>query len=373
MRTMRRCARSEELRAALAAEEPLTEALTVHARACAECAEIRASARRFEERIDRATAEVVTDALPETTLSVARMAPRPGRRRPSPPLVLSAVATIVVVAFASIGVASTAVSISNAVSGFGTGPDPTAADGEQVDCYVGEPIVEVTVETVGVVGTDRAIAYCIGAFDRVASERRAAVECVRSIAITAAQGRTEPSQGSTQRLGDLGACEYVEEAGADDGPGAVATPFGSWHEAAAATNWPVFRTGWLPDGFELAALQGFAPETDRASIESVAATYLRGGVPLTLDQFVIDDPSAFRIELTISGDDLDIVTTGRTTVGPHPAFWASGPIASTRTGYGGSVENLVLTWTDDGVGYRITSWTEDLETVRRLAESLGED
>lgn len=105
----------------------------------------------------------------------------------------------------------------------------------------------------------------------------------------------------------------------------------------------------------------------------MVATYLRNGTPLSIDQFVIADPDAFRIELTIPGDDLGAVSTGRTMVHQHHAFWAAGVVAETSGGPGLDVDTLVLTWSDDRVGYRITARIDDLEAVRRIAASLDEE
>jgi hypothetical protein len=148
------------------------------------------------------------------------------------------------------------------------------------------------------------------------------------------------------------------------------TPYRSWDEAAALT-WPVAQPGWLPDGYELAALQGFGASTDPDDIDSVVASYLRNGVLLSIDQFLISDPDAFRVELTLPGGDLGDVTTGRTTIGDLPAFWADGVVTESPIGLGLDRSALLLTWSDGQQGYRITGRNVDLDTVRRIAESLA--
>lgn len=383
---MRRCGRSEELREALAAEEPMGQSLAAHVAACAECVQIRGAARRFESGLDTAMAELVTDALPPSTVIVARTAPRSALRRPSPGIVVSAVATAGLVAFAVVGVVATGASISEAVRGdSAAGSDASDEYLDRVDCYLGESTVDVTVERVGDAAPRAVVAYCMGV-EGMEVDRRAAVTCVRSQSRDAAarmQRRAGEAGEAFEVDADrayLGACTRVEDGdAADHAPEAgtilavPAAPFGSWDEAAAGVAWPVLRPGWLPDGYQLAALQGFAAPSEPEAIDSVVATYLRNGSPLSIDQFVVVDPDAFRIQLTIPGDELGKVSTGRTTVGEHPAFWASGVVVPTVGGPGSDVDALVLTWRDDGVGYRITAQSDDLDALRRLAESLTEE
>jgi hypothetical protein len=133
----------------------------------------------------------------------------------------------------------------------------------------------------------------------------------------------------------------------------------------------VLRPGWLPAGYDLVTLQGFAPPSDPEAIGSVVATYLRDGVPLSIEQFTIADPDAFRIELNGTGNALDLVTTGRTTVDGRAAFWADGVQILTVGGPDSDVE-MILTWSDGRVGYRITGRYLDLDDLRRISTSLDE-
>jgi hypothetical protein len=126
----------------------------------------------------------------------------------------------------------------------------------------------------------------------------------------------------------------------------------------------------MPDGYELAALQGIGQPADPEAITAVVGTYLRSGTPLTIEQFTIADPEAFRIELSVPGDDLDKVSTGRTTVGGNSALWATGLGVATVGGPPLDVDTMVLTWSDGRVGYRLTSREDDLGTLRRIATSL---
>lgn len=192
----------------------------------------------------------------------------------------------------------------------------------------------------------------------------------------ASEAGDHPSPEASGDPAYLGACTTVMEVEVtleeppDDGGRVPAVPLASWTDAFDATDWPVLRPRWLPDGYELAALQGFGTPADLGTVSSVVATYLRSGSPLTIEQFVIAEPDAFRIELSIPGDQLGDVATGRTTVDGHAAFWADGVVV-TAAGPGQDVDALVLTWTDGATGYRVTSRAEDLAALRRIGESLA--
>ena len=211
--------------------------------------------------------------------------------------------------------------------------------------------------------------------------------CAQSAAAAAAARRARESAGESDSftLDDgerdaLGACTLVEGVDATDlpidadpPPALPSTQFDSWDEAAATTALPVVRPGWLPDGYQLAALQGFAPSNNREAIDSVAATYLRNGMLLSLEQFAIADPDDAAVELSLPGSDLGgLVSAGQTTVGEQPAFWAAGVVAGPGGAPGSEVHALVLSWNDDGIGYRISARNEDLDTLERIAESLIE-
>lgn len=380
---MRSCPRAEELREAVAAEEPLTPGLVAHVAACADCSAMSGVARRFDARLDAAVADLVTDALPPTTATAARMAPHATRRRMTPGTLASTVVAGAFVIFAAVGVVATGASISDAMrSGSFAGPDAPEPDLDRIDCYIGGAIVEVTVERVGDTGPEGTVAYCFGV-ERVNDARDAAMICAQESARAAAARIARESAGAGDFFDvddgegrTLVGCTLVEEADASDRPIDVDTPplpstqFDSWDEAAVATTWPVLSPGWLPDGYELAALQGFAARDGRDAVDSVAATYLRNGVALILDQFEIADPGDPAVELSLPGSKLGEVSAGRTTVGDHPAFWASGVVAVPGSGPATEVHALVLSWTDGGIGYRITARNEDLDALERIAESL---
>ena len=378
---MRRCPRSEELRQALAAQVPLTSGLAEHVAACAVCAKISAAARRFDARLDAAVADLVTDALPPTTAMAARMAPNATRRRPTPGTLASTLLAGAFVIFAAVGVAATGASLSDAMrSGSAVEPEATDSDLDRVDCYIGGAMVEVTVERTGGVGPEDVVAYCFEV--QTVADREAAMICAQSTAgAAAARAARESAEAGDPVAVDVGAgntlaCELAEGADGSERPIEADTPpppssqFDSWDEAAAATAWPVLRPGWLPDGYQLAALQGFAASNDRKRVDSVAATYLRNGILLSLDQFEITDPGDPAVELGLPGSELGEVSAGQTTVGDHPAFWATGVVAVPGSGPATEVHALVLGWNDGGVGYRITARNEDLDTLERIAESL---
>lgn len=298
-------------------------------------------------------------------------------------MALGAVATTALVAFAAIGIVTVGNSVADAVgSRLIGGADPTEQATVPVDCHLGDAAVEVTVETIGAGSAVSRIAYCMGVPVEVDAPResdgRNAITCVRSVASGAgrvAQGAMGVAEADRDAY--LGACTYVRDVDPLPDAGAIlaapSTPFASWDAASEAVGWSLHRPRWLPDGYELAALQGFGAATDPAAIDSVVAGYLRNGVLLSIDQFFIHEPDAFRVELTIPGEALGDVTTGQTTVGGSPAFWAQGVVEFTSGGPNLNVEALVLTWSDGEVGYRITSRGDDLETLRRIAESLGEE
>jgi len=379
---MRRCARAEGVRQALAADGLVAGDLAAHVAACSECAGIHAAARRFQARLDTATAELITDALPPSTAIVARTAPPVSRRRSSLSMLLSAVASTALVAFAVVGIFVTGASLTGSLNGMsGAGPGTSEQDLETVDCYLGDPSVQVETSGLGDGIPGAVIAYCFGAVDTAGADRARAISCARRVD-SEQEARRAREAGETpghdaEDLTYLGACTRVvdvevrnvdptDEGSADMEP---SVPYRSWDDVAATVGWPVYRPGWLPDGYELAALQGFGPPADREAIDSVVATYLHSGNPLAIEQFVIADPDAFRIELSLDDDELGGVTTGQTTVGEHVAFWADGVVV-TSGGPGQDVDALVLTWTDSGIGYRITSRSDDLDALRRIGESL---
>jgi len=381
---MRRCPRFEELRQALAAEEPLAPGLAAHVAACADCSNMSAAARRFDARLDAAVADLVTDALPPTTAIAARMAPTATRRRLTPGTLMSTILAGAFAIFAVVGVVATGTSISDAMrSGSASDPETPEQGLDRVDCYIGESIVEVTVERVGGAGPGGMAAYCFGV-QAIDADREAAMTCAESGARAAAPRMARESAGTGNSFtvdegeGDmLRACTLVEVADATDRPidadtppGLPSTHFDSWDEAAAATVWPVVRPGWLPDGYQLAALQGFGAPTGRRAVDWVSATYLRNGILLSLDEFEIADPDDPGVELSLPGFELGEVSAGQTTVGDHPAFWAAGVVAAPGGAPGSEVHALVLSWNDGGVGYRITARNEDLDTLERIAESL---
>lgn len=381
---MRRCAHADQVREALATDTPLTEELAVHAASCSECTGIRARARRFEERLDAATADLITDALPPSLPAIARGVPRTSGRGASPGVLLGALASTALVAFAAVGVIVTGASVADSFQGVpGAGPDATQDDPEAVQCYLGNPTVQVAAVDRGTPDESRAvIAYCIGAVDSGSDDRGRAISCARSVAVERERGR-EAEAGRTPRpdASDptyLRACTHVvdvevrgvdqaDDQAASDGP---SVPLLTWERADSAAGWPLLRPQWLPDGYELAALQGFGSLRDTERIASVSATYLRAGTALTVEQFLLPEPEGFRIELSIPGEQLYGVSTGQTTVGDQPAFWADGVI-TTAAGAGFDVDALVLTWASDGIGYRITSRFDDLDVLRRIAESLN--
>lgn len=377
---MRSCSRAEEVRQGLAAEEPMAPDLAAHVTECADCANVGAAVRRFEARLDTAVADLVTDALPPNTAIAARMAPHATRRRPTPGKLAGTLLAGAFVAFAVVGVVATAASISDAMrSGSASEPEAREADLDRVDCYVGGSIVEVTVERFGDAGPEGMVAYCFGVEPPVA-DRQAAIECARSAAAAAAARRAGESAGTDDAPTVIGthgddreACSLVERGDAIDQPvdverlPATSSQFDSWDEAAGATPWPMLRPGWLPDGYELAALQGFSGEDGREAADWVSATYLRNGVLLSFDQFEILDPDDPGVEVDLPGHELGDVSAGQTTVGNHPAFWASGLVATLGDS---EVEVLELVWNDGTVGYRISARNEGLETLERIAESL---
>lgn len=377
---MRRCERSDELRQALAAQEPVAPALAAHVAACSECSRVSAAIRRFDARLDAALADLVTDALPPTTALAARLAPHATRRSPTLGTLASTVLAGAFVIFAVVGVVATGASISDAVrSGSAAEPEASEPDLERVDCYVGGSVVKVTVERVGGTGPEGTVAYCFGV-ETPGADRQAAMICAQSRARAAASRITRESGGTgdspTSGVPEADAlrdCALVEKADAIDQPiDADARPstsrqFDSWDEAAASTAWPVLHPGWLPDGYELAALQGFSGENGREAVDWVSGTYLRNGTLLSFDQFVILDPGEPSVEVNLPGYQLGDVSAGQTTVREHSAFWASGLVG---TPGGSEVEVLELVWNDGEIGYRITARNEDLEALRRIAESL---
>lgn len=381
---MHRCARSEDVRQALADDGFVSGDLAAHVASCPECAGIHAAARRFQARLDAATAELITDALPPSTAIVARTAPAATRRRSSPGMLLSAVASATLVAFAVVGILVTGASLSETLNGrSGAGPVASSQELETVDCYFGDPSIQVESSSLGDPIAGATIAYCFAAADSADDDRARAISCARSMDREREIRRPWEAGGSPGPDPTdptyLGACTMVVDVEvrdvdppADESADRVpSVPLTSWDEAEALVGWPLLRPGWLPEGYGLAVLQGFAQASDREAVDWVAATYLRNGSSLTVDQLLIADPDAFRIELNVPGDQLGAVTTGQTTVGTHAALWADGVVV-TSGGPGQDVDALVLTWTDGELGYRITSRTEDLDVLRRIGESLTE-
>lgn len=372
---MRSCPQSADLRTAVAAEEELSPTLAAHVAACHECAAVWVGARRFESGLDAAVNELVTDALPPTTVAAARSAPRASSRPPWAGMALGVIATVGLAAFAAVGVLTVAGSLSDTVSGrLGGGPAADeAAMTATVDCQLGDATMEVTVEAIGVEDAGPTVAYCIGATgeDREIGDVRV-ITCTLPASSDAPAGRED-----ARRRAFLDACARIERVAVESPLPAAAElipapsrPFGSWEAAAEAVDWPILVPQWLPDGYELAALQGFGAPTEPDAIDSVAASYLRNGTLLSIEQFFIHEPGAFRIELTIPGDALGDVETGQAAVGTNPAFWAQGIVEYPMGGALLDVETLMLTWSDGQVGYRITSRSDDLETLLRIAESL---
>ncbi|HEX2765475.1 MAG TPA: hypothetical protein VHR55_02385 [Candidatus Limnocylindria bacterium] len=351
---------------------------------CAECSGIGAQMRRFRTRLDGATAELVTDALPPGTPIVARGVPPLSRRRASAGGLLGALASTVLVAFAVVGVAVTGASVAESLHGGPRGaPDVTGHAAEAVECYLGDPAVEVNAEATVTPGGPRAvIAYCFGVVDAAEVDRARAISCARSVTAEqelrreAEAEEAPPSDASSPRY--LGACTTVVEVdrtivdpaeglGTSVGP---SVPLLTWERAASVAGWELLRPGWLPDGYQLAALQGFSSADGTEPIATVSAIYLHAGTALTVEQFLLPEPEDFRIRLTIPGEQLHGVATGQTTVADQPAFWADGVVA-TAGGAGLDVRALVLTWARDGIGYRITSRIDDLDVLRRVGESLA--
>lgn len=379
---MRRCARTDELRLALAADEELGGDLAAHAATCSECSRVRAVTRRFRARLDAAAAELVTDSLPASTPMAARMAPPASRRRSSPGALLSVIASSTLVAFAVVGVLVAGMSLTDALrGGTGAGDEAAERDLDPVDCYLGDPTVDVVAGNDGVSAVPGAVvAYCFGVVESGGDDRARAVSCARSTSQSAMSRRAREAGASSSAAGTddpeyLGACTMVVDVDftleqPPDDASVPSVPLGSWEDAGAKAGWSVLRPSWLPDGYELAALQGFGTPADAQTVSSVVATYLRAGNPLVIEQFVIAEPDAFRIELSIPPDQLGDVSTGRTSVDGHAAFWADGVVV-TAAGPGQDIDAIVLTWTDGATGYRITSRTEDLEALRRVGESLS--
>lgn len=380
---MRRCARADEVRRALAADEGLSGDMSAHVATCSECGRIHATARRLHARLDAAAAELVTDSLPASITMAARMAPAASRRRSSPGVLLSAIASAALVAFAVVGIVVAGMALTDSLRGrTGAGPEAAQQDIDPVDCYLGDPTVDVVAGNDGVTAVPGAVvAYCFGVVDAVGDDRARAISCARATDRLAAIRRASeagdyPSPEASGYPAYLGACtavvdvEVTREEPPDDGGGVPSVALASWEDAHARADWSVLRPRWLPDGYELAALQAFGTPADLGTVSSVVATYLRSGSPLTIEQFVIAEPDAFRIELSIPGDQLGDVATGRTTVDGHAAFWADGVVV-TAAGPGQDVDALVLTWTDGATGYRVTSRAEDLAALRRIGESLA--
>ena len=380
---MRDCRRSGELRDALAAEERLAPDLAAHVAGCAACTRVAAAANRFDSSLDAAMAGLVTDALPPSTAAVARTAPPASRGWSAPRILASAVVTIALGAFAAVGVVAMGASVSDAILDGSTRAGAQETPHDTADCAFSEPDVEVIAVGDAASAGDVIVAYCLETVpSQTAAGDEAGVTCVRFVGDLGSHASIPlPSptrSGGTIGAAYLGACTYAESRPvASDAPDAGASlaptaPFASWDEASLATAWPVLRPHRLPDGYDLVSLQGFAPGTDPEAIESVFATYLRHGTPLIIDEFLVDDADALRIELTVWGDELDGVTTGRTTVNGHAAFWAVGPGIQTGGGPGGETETIVLTWSDGRVGYRIAGKDVDLDDLRRVATSLDD-
>jgi hypothetical protein len=314
---------------------------------------------------------------------VARAVPPASRRKASAGVLLGSLASAALVAFAAVGVIATGVSLADSLQGWqSSGSDAGEHQADTVDCYLGDASVEVAAEVIGVSDELGAvIAYCFGTVDAGSADRAGAISCARSVA-SAEEARQRAESGETPPPGAvdptyLGACTRVVDVEVADldpddgdltGPG-PSVPLLTWDRAESTAGWPVLRPGWLPAGYELAALQGFGSADETGAIATVSATYLRAGNALTVEQFVLPEAEAFRIELNIPGDQLQGVSTGQTSVGDHAAFWADGVVA-TAGGPGFDVDALVLTWAHDGIGYRITSRFDDLDALRRVGDSL---
>jgi hypothetical protein len=379
---MHRCAQSDDVRAALANDLHLSDELGTHVASCPECSGIHAEARRFAARLEAATAELITDALPPNTSAIARAAPSAVRRRASAGVLLGTLASATLVVFAAVGVVVTGVSLADSLQGRqGGGPD-TGGEPETLDCSLGDPTIEITAEDLGMTGGSGAvIAYCFGEVVDATVDEARAISCARSIA-AGQEARREAEAAGISRPGTvdltyLGACTRVvdvevhgpdPEAGASTGAGS-SVPLVTWERADGAASWQLLQPRWLPEGYELAALQGFGSRGEDESIAAVSATYLRAGSAVIIEQFLLPESDGFRIELSIPEDQLDGVSTGQTTVGEHAAFWADGMVA-TSGGAGFDVDHLVLTWAHDGIGYRITARFDDLDVLRRIGESL---
>lgn len=362
---------------ALAAEEPLVTDLAAHVPTCADCSRARSASKRFDVRLDAAAAQLITDALPASTPIVARTTP-PYRPRPAPRVVASLFVGLALTAFATVGVMTTATSLSRALGGSPAAAPPTTPAPGTVDCYLGEPAVDVAGARDFGSAPGVAIAYCFDTDDRTADPGQPVVTCVRS-----ANKPSVADQSEEEAREYLAACTTVEEARRaassraasspdDEIPALPAAPFKSWDAASASVSWSIRRPAWTPDGYELAALQGFGTSTRPGGIETVVATYLRNGTPLSLEQFVLAPSDEFRIELDVPHDDLPDVTTGRTTVGNHAAFWVSGVASRAFGGSGVPVDTVTLTWRTGDVGYRITAWNVSLDELRRMAASLDD-
>jgi len=362
---MRECARSGELRAALATRETLADGLAAHVAGCARCTRITAGANRFDARLDAAMAELVTDALPPSTLAVARTAPPSPGRRPSIGMLAGTLVATAVVVFAVVGVVTTGATLSNSFRD-GAIPGSGSTDGriETIDCYLGDPVVDVMAEGDGPMVQ---IAYCFDGSRSVSVDHRV-VTCVRSGNGSARQDHYPSYLAACSRVEDVGAVTDPETE-VEALPIAPSDPFRTWDDARAAVPWAA-EPGWLPHGYNLAALQGFTAVSDPDAIGTVVAIYLHNGTPLSIEQFAIADSGDFRVELELPRRDIDDVTTGRTTVGRLGAFWADG--VAVQTGQGLQAQTLVLTWSDGRVGFRITARDTDLDALRRIGASLGE-
>jgi hypothetical protein len=361
---VRSCPRSDELRAALAAEEPPSHELARHVSTCAVCTRIAAAANRFEALLDAAMGDLVTDALPPSTAAVARSAPPATRRRPAPGIMASAIVTVALGAFAAVGVVTTGTTISEAIRAGSAGPEPAAT--VPAGCTTGVPEVEVDAPAQGEAISEVKITYCLSRLPVVSVGGGGdGVSCVR--------------RGSSSLARDedyLGACTLVETRSAQPEPSAGPTgvpsaPFRTWDDAREAAPWAA-APDWLPTGYLLVALQGFGPSSDPGAIDSLIATYLTDGMPLSIEQFATDEADAFRIELSVVRTDLDAVTTGRTTVRGHTAIWATGIRSESAVVPMVDPDMIVLAWTDGQVGYRLSARGLDLEALRRVGASLDE-
>jgi hypothetical protein len=135
---MRNCPRAAEVRAVLAAEDPLGPDLSDHARGCADCTAAIAQVRGFERRLQVVVDEMVTDALPPDTLSAARMGAVPTRTAVLPRFVVSGLVAAAVV-FAVVGVAATGSGIVEALARTDTPEvDPGVVPDQFTACYVAE-------------------------------------------------------------------------------------------------------------------------------------------------------------------------------------------------------------------------------------------